>query len=80
MKRQEPAASRTSEQDPASSCLRVMTVEDVIELLRVSRDTVYRLACSGELPGRKVGHAWRFCADEVETYLRRRTAPEQNNK
>ncbi len=52
------------------SGLRLLTVDEVMELLRLSRDTVYRLATSGELPNRKIGRAWRFPTDAVEAYAR----------
>jgi len=52
--------------------LELLTIEEVMDLLRVSRDTVYRLAASGKLPGRKIGRAWRFPKDEIESYVRQR--------
>ncbi len=52
--------------------LELLTVSEVMDLLRMSRDTVYRLAARGQLPGRKVGRAWRFPKDVIEAYLRQR--------
>lgn len=52
--------------------LKLLSVNDVMELLQVSRDTIYRLAAIGEIPGRKIGRAWRFPSDEIEAYVRRR--------
>jgi excisionase family DNA binding protein len=46
--------------------LTFLTIDEVASSLKLSRDTVYRLASSGELPGRKVGRAWRFVAEEIE--------------
>jgi len=46
-----------------------MTIEEVAGMLRLSRDTVYRLAANGELPGKKVGRAWRFPKQEIEARL-----------
>lgn len=54
--------------------LQVLTGGEVAKLLRVSRDTVYRLAASGELPGRKIGRIWRFSRDAIEQYLQNRQA------
>ncbi len=48
----------------------VLTVTQVMDLLQLSRDTVYRLAAIGELPGHKVGRTWRFLKDEIEQYVR----------
>lgn len=46
-----------------------LTIVEVARLLRVSPDTVYRLAAAGQLPGRKVGRVWRFSADAIDRYL-----------
>jgi excisionase family DNA binding protein len=47
----------------------ILTVGEVAKLMRVSRDTVYRLAVAGELPGRRVGRIWRFPKDAIQSYL-----------
>lgn len=47
----------------------VLTVGEVAAFIRVSRETVYRLAARGELPGRKIGRIWRFPKDAIEEYL-----------
>ena len=47
----------------------VMTIEDVADYLRVPRSSVYKLAQSGELPGRKVGKHWRFHRKTMERWL-----------
>lgn len=49
--------------------LTFLTIDEVAARLKLSRDTVYRLVSSGELPGRKVGRAWRFVAEEIEDYV-----------
>ena len=46
-----------------------LTIADVARLLRVSPDTVYRLAASGELPGRKIGRVWRFSGEAIKRHL-----------
>jgi excisionase family DNA binding protein len=43
----------------------VLTAEQVAALLRVSTKTVLRLARQGDLPGRKIGRAWRFARVEL---------------
>jgi excisionase family DNA binding protein len=47
----------------------VMTVEEVAELLQLSRETIYTEAQQGRLPARKVGRAWRFFRPAVFEYL-----------
>jgi excisionase family DNA binding protein len=54
--------------------LQLLTCEELAKLLRVSQETVRHLAANGELPGRKVGRAWRFPRAAVEEYFRRSTA------
>ena len=52
--------------------MRVATPQEVAEMLRVSPDTVYRLAAKGELPSFRVGVALRFDLDELEPFLKQR--------
>ena len=47
----------------------MLTPLEVADLLQVSRDTVYRLAALGELPGRKVARVWRFPREDVDRYM-----------
>jgi len=49
----------------------VMTVKEVSAYLRLAESTVYKLAQEGQLPGRKVGGAWRFSRKEIEGWLRK---------
>ncbi len=46
-----------------------LTVDEVAELLRIRRDTVYRLAAKGEIPGRKIGRVWRFPREFIDQFL-----------
>lgn len=38
----------------------ILTVEEVAELLKIPRSSVYKLAQEGKIPGKKVGRHWRF--------------------
>ncbi len=42
-----------------------LTVEQVAEVLQLSRDTVYRLLASGDLRGVKFGKCWRVRIEDV---------------
>jgi excisionase family DNA binding protein len=55
----------------------VLTTEEAADLLRVSTKTILALARQGDLPGEKVGRAWRFLRGELLEYLRgrERSAP-----
>lgn len=47
-----------------------LTAEEVAEMLRVSKNSVYRLAQSGELASYRVGRKLRFTSRDVEAYTR----------
>ncbi|KLU28134.1 hypothetical protein EOS_01000 [Caballeronia mineralivorans PML1(12)] len=52
-----------------------MKTFDLIEcadLLKVDRNTVMKLAGTGELPGAKIGRAWVCLEDDVLTFLRKK--------
>lgn len=53
--------------------VRFLTVNEVAELMRVSRMTVYRLVHSGELPAVRVGRSFRVPQDALDAYLRSST-------
>ena len=49
---------------------KLMTLEEVAEDLCLSKDTVYRLANTGELPAAaKVRSQWRFRKEDVDQWL-----------
>ena len=47
-----------------------LSAQEVGQLLKVDRSTVYRMAESGGLPSVKVGRQWRFPAAAIERLLR----------
>ena len=47
-----------------------LTAEEVAEMLRVSKNSVYRLAQTGELPSYRVGRKLRFTLRGIEAYTR----------
>ena len=55
----------------------VLTLEEVAELLCVAPEAVAELACSGELPGRRIGAAWRFARVAVLDWLAQGSVPAQ---
>jgi excisionase family DNA binding protein len=38
----------------------ILTIDEVAELLRIPRSSVYKLAQQGKIPAQKVGRHWRF--------------------
>ena len=58
-----------------------MKTYDLIEcadLLKVDRNTVLKIAGTGELPGAKIGRAWVFLEDDVLSFLRKKVQEQSN--
>ncbi len=52
---------------------RLYTIKDVIEILKISQATVYRMMYSGKLPRVKIGKSVRIPASAVEAVIRENT-------
>ena len=48
----------------------VLTTEEVCKLLRLSRQTIYKLVEQGKLPGTKVGQSYKFLKSELIEFLK----------
>ena len=46
-----------------------MTVNEVAQLMRVSKMTVYRLVQQGHLPAVRIGRGYRIREEDVHRYL-----------
>jgi excisionase family DNA binding protein len=55
---------------------RIMTLEEVSELLRVHRSTISRYAKSGELKSYQIGSRRLFKSDDVWLFFENQVAPE----
>ncbi len=51
----------------------VLTTTEVMEYLKITRPTLFRLLKEGTLKAQKVGHNYRFLKSELEKYLRGET-------
>jgi len=51
----------------------VLTIKEVAEYLKVNERTIYRLAASNELPGFRVGNAWRFKRSDLDAWVLKQT-------
>ncbi len=61
--------------------IRVLTVGELAEYLRVHRSTIYRLLKKGLLPAFKIGSDWRFNTEAIEQWrLRQSTAPFEQSR
>lgn len=47
----------------------VLTPAEVMDILGVGKNTMYRLLNSGELQGIRIGRSWRITNDALEEYL-----------
>ena len=52
---------------------KVMTVQEVAQLLRVHQTTIYRLLRGNGLPGFRVGSEWRFSRQAVVAWIKEKT-------
>ena len=50
----------------------ILTIDEVAKYLRVSERTVYEWAQKGEIPAGKIGTAWRFKKQELESWVNER--------
>jgi excisionase family DNA binding protein len=48
---------------------RFVTVNEVAQLMRVSKMTVYRLITQGDLPAVRIGRGYRIREEDVHRYL-----------
>ena len=58
---------------------KMMTGAEVGDLLRVSGETVYRLAAQGELPAQKIGRVWRFPRHPIDELALQKLNPVPGN-
>lgn len=60
---------------PALQLERLLTAEQVAELLQVSESMVYKLRRTGALPAVRVGALLRFNIEAVRAYMRGEPSP-----
>jgi excisionase family DNA binding protein len=51
-----------------------LTTAEVLEALRVTRRTLYRLVHAGQIPAVRIGRQWRFRREDLEVWLGGRRA------
>lgn len=47
----------------------IMTIKELAAYLKMAEKTLYRLAANGDVPGFKVGGAWRFRKSEIDKWI-----------
>ena len=53
---------------------KILTLEEVAELLRAHRSTIYRFVRKGRIPAFKMGSDWRFSQESIEKWISEREA------
>lgn len=48
----------------------VMTTEEVVKYLRISRKTLLKLVHDGKVPARKIGKNYRYLKAEIDRFLK----------
>ena len=48
----------------------ILTLEEVSQLLRVSKESLYQNVRKGKVPAQKVGHQWRFVRSQIMKWLK----------
>lgn len=49
--------------------IKVYTVDDIMELLQVTRITIYNYIKSGKLKGNKIAGKWIFTDEQVRNFI-----------
>lgn len=48
----------------------IMTLQQVAEYLKFSKDKAYQMANAGKIPAIKIGKQWRFDKNELKTWIK----------
>ncbi len=48
----------------------LLTLDEVVEILRVARSTLYRWTTERKIPAHKVGEHWRFFREDIQRWAR----------
>lgn len=46
-----------------------LTISELADYLRVSKETIYKLAQQAQIPASKIGNQWRFRRDLVDDWF-----------
>ncbi|KXK28788.1 MAG: putative phage transcriptional regulator [Candidatus Brocadia sinica] len=57
----------------------LLTIDDLSEILKIKKDTLYQFTSRRKIPFIKIGNQVRFSLEQVETYLRENTVTPKFN-
>lgn len=52
----------------------ILTIDQVMEILAIGRNTLYKLLRSGEINGFLLGNKWRITRDSLEEFIMSKNA------
>jgi excisionase family DNA binding protein len=58
----------------------IMSLDELVDYLKVSKSTLYKLVQRGHLPGKKIGKQWRFHKEAVDAWLKNQTGQSRHRK
>lgn len=48
----------------------ILTIEEAADLLRIGKRSLYKLAKTGRIPGKKIMNKWRFEKESLKAWIR----------
>jgi excisionase family DNA binding protein len=54
----------------------VLTIDELVEYLKIAKSTLYKLAQEGRIPAQKVGKHWRFRKAAIDRWLEHTVRPQ----
>ena len=55
-----------------------MTIDEVATYLKVSKETIYKMAQKRKIPASKVGNQWRFQREVIDAWLTEQSNDKRN--
>jgi excisionase family DNA binding protein len=55
-----------------------MTIDETAQYLKVSKETIYRLAQKGDIPASKLGNQWRFNRNTIDEWLSKKATQQSD--
>lgn len=59
---------------------RWLSVDEIVEYMGVTRDTIYKWISEKNMPAHRIGRPWKFKKAEVDEWVRNGGATETGNK
>lgn len=51
----------------------ILTLQDVMKYLKISRSMIYKMMDKGEIKGFKIGNQWRFKKEDIDSFINNQT-------